>query len=88
MWLYLYKLKVTVVDFSLPQELAVVVEDLRICTFKMADDQERRFCFEVVTPTRSSMLQADSEALRRTWITYLEGGIARALRITASNKVL
>ena len=64
-----------------------MVEDLRICTIKMADDQERRFCFEVVTPARSSMLQADSEALRRTWMTYLEGGIARALRITASSKV-
>ena len=65
----------------------IVVEDLRICTFKMADDLERRFCFEVVTPTRSSMLQADSEALKKTWMTYLEGGIARALRISASNKV-
>ena len=65
----------------------MVVEDLRICTFKMAEDLERRFCFEVVTPTRSSMLQADSEALRKTWVTYLEGGIARALRISASNKV-
>ena len=65
----------------------MVVEDLRICTFKMAEDLERRFCFEVVTPIRSSMLQADSEALRKTWMTYLEGGIARALRISASNKV-
>ena len=65
----------------------MVVEDLRICTFKMAEDLERRFCFEVVTPMRSSMLQADSEALRKTWMTYLEGGIARALRISASNKV-
>lgn len=53
----------------------------------MADDLERRFCFEVVTPARSSMLQADSEALRKTWLAYLEGGIARALRISASGKV-
>lgn len=65
----------------------VVVEDLRICTIKMAEDLDRRFCFEVVTPIRSSLLQADSEAWRRTWMAYLEGGIARALRITASNKV-
>ena len=54
---------------------------------KYADDLERRFCFEVVTPVRSCMLQADSDALRKKWVTYLEAGIARALRISASNKV-
>ena len=64
-----------------------VAEDLRICTVKLAEDLERRFCFEVVTPTRSCMLQADSEVLRKKWLTYLEAGIARALRISASNKV-
>ena len=53
---------------------------------KYADDLERRFCFEVVTPIRSCMLQADSDALRKKWLAYLEAGIARALRISASNK--
>lgn len=64
-----------------------MVEDLRICSVKFADELERRFCFEVVTPTRSSMLQAESEALRKKWSMYLEAGIARALRGSASNKV-
>ena len=64
-----------------------MAEDLRICTVKMAEDLERRFCFEVVTPSRSCTLQADSEAARRRWYSYLEAGIVRALRITASNKV-
>jgi len=64
-----------------------VAEDLRICSVKRAEDQERRFCFEVVTPTRSCMLQADSEALRRKWLSYLEAGIARALNVSASSKV-
>ena len=68
------------------QEFAVA-EDLRICTVKYAGDLERRFCFEVVTPIRSCMLQADSEALRKKWVAHLEAGIARALRISASNKV-
>ena len=72
--------------FGAIQEFAVA-EDLRICTVKYADDLERRFCFEVVTPMRSCMLQADSDALRKKWVTYLEAGIARALRISASNKV-
>lgn len=64
-----------------------MIDDLRICTVKLADDLERRFCFEVVSPSRSSMLQADTEALRRKWCYYLEAGVARALRVTSSNKV-
>ena len=69
------------------QDVVTVAEDLRICTVKNTEELERRFCFEVVTNIRSCMLQADSEALRRKWVTYLEAGIARALRISASNKV-
>lgn len=30
----------------------VVVEDLRLCTVKHCEDIERRFCFEVVSPTK------------------------------------
>ncbi|PKU30516.1 arf-gap with coiled- ank repeat and ph domain-containing protein 3 [Limosa lapponica baueri] len=33
--------------------LTVVVEDLRLCTVKPCEDIERRFCFEVVSPTKS-----------------------------------
>ena len=73
--------------FYLPKEYGIVVEDLRICSVKLADDLERRFCFEVVTPTRSSMLQAESEALRKKWCMYLEAGIGHALRGSYSNKV-
>ena len=54
---------------------------------KYAEDQERRFCFEVVTPNKSCMLQADSDAQRKKWMAYLEAGVARALRISFSAKV-
>ncbi|KAL5491230.1 hypothetical protein EMCRGX_G016477 [Ephydatia muelleri] len=63
-----------------------VADDLRICTVKYAEDQERRFCFEVVTPNKSCMLQADSDAQRKKWVAYLEAGVARALRISMSAK--
>lgn len=63
-----------------------VADDLRICTVKYAEDQERRFCFEVVTPNKSCMLQADSDAQRKKWVAYLEAGVARALRISFSAK--
>nr|XP_006127206.1 arf-GAP with coiled-coil, ANK repeat and PH domain-containing protein 3 [Pelodiscus sinensis] len=45
---------------KLKDVLTVVVEDLRLCTVKPCEDIERRFCFEVVSPTKSCMLQADS----------------------------
>ncbi len=65
----------------------MIADDLRLCTVKLPDDLERRFCFEIVSPSRSCMLQADSEVDRKKWCMYLEAGIARALRVTTSNKV-
>uniref|UniRef100_A0A8C3HSV1 Arf-GAP with coiled-coil, ANK repeat and PH domain-containing protein n=1 Tax=Chrysemys picta bellii TaxID=8478 RepID=A0A8C3HSV1_CHRPI len=58
----------------------VVVEDLRLCTVKHCEDIERRFCFEVVSPTKSCMLQADSEKLRQAWIKSVQTSIATAYR--------
>ncbi|XP_075717861.1 arf-GAP with coiled-coil, ANK repeat and PH domain-containing protein 2 isoform X2 [Rhinoderma darwinii] len=58
----------------------VVVEDLRLCTVKHCEDIERRFCFEVVSPTKSCMLQADSEKLRLAWIKAVQTSIATAYR--------
>ncbi|RLV82427.1 hypothetical protein DV515_00016659, partial [Chloebia gouldiae] len=60
--------------------LTVVVEDLRLCTVKPCEDIERRFCFEVVSPTKSCMLQADSEKLRQAWIQAVQASIACAYR--------
>uniref|UniRef100_A0A3P8WEU1 Arf-GAP with coiled-coil, ANK repeat and PH domain-containing protein n=1 Tax=Cynoglossus semilaevis TaxID=244447 RepID=A0A3P8WEU1_CYNSE len=58
----------------------VVVEDLRLCTVKHCEDIERRFCFEVVSPTKSCMMQADSEKLRQAWIKAVQNSIASAFR--------
>ncbi|XP_063057928.1 arf-GAP with coiled-coil, ANK repeat and PH domain-containing protein 2-like isoform X2 [Engraulis encrasicolus] len=58
----------------------VVVEDLRLCTVKHCEDIERRFCFEVVSPTKSCMLQADSEKLRQAWVKAVQNSIATAFR--------
>ncbi|GAA6111946.1 arf-GAP with coiled-coil, ANK repeat and PH domain-containing protein 2 isoform X7 [Tachysurus ichikawai] len=58
----------------------VVVEDLRLCTVKHCEDIERRFCFEVVSPTKSCMMQADSEKLKQAWIRAMQNSIATAFR--------
>ena len=34
------------------QETHVVAEDLRLCAVKNVADIERRFCFEIVAPTK------------------------------------
>ncbi|XP_069655853.1 arf-GAP with coiled-coil, ANK repeat and PH domain-containing protein 1 isoform X2 [Haliaeetus albicilla] len=56
----------------------VVVEDLRLCTVKPCPDLERRFCFEVVSPSKSCVLQADSAGQQRAWLSAVQSSIASA----------
>ncbi|XP_020729462.1 arf-GAP with coiled-coil, ANK repeat and PH domain-containing protein 3 [Odocoileus virginianus] len=65
---------------KLKDVLTVVVDDLRLCSVKPCEDVERRFCFEVVSPTKSCMLQADSEKLRQAWVQAVQASIASAYR--------
>uniref|UniRef100_A0A7N8YDP8 Arf-GAP with coiled-coil, ANK repeat and PH domain-containing protein n=1 Tax=Mastacembelus armatus TaxID=205130 RepID=A0A7N8YDP8_9TELE len=65
---------------KLKDSLTVVVEDLRLCSVKPSEDNERRFCFEVVSPTKSCMLQAESEKLRQAWIQAVQASIASAYK--------
>ncbi|XP_048373690.1 arf-GAP with coiled-coil, ANK repeat and PH domain-containing protein 1 [Sphaerodactylus townsendi] len=58
--------------------LTVVVEDLRLCTVKPCPDHERRFCFEVVSPSKSCLLQADSERHQQAWVGAVQYSIASA----------
>ncbi|XP_036985109.2 arf-GAP with coiled-coil, ANK repeat and PH domain-containing protein 1 [Artibeus jamaicensis] len=58
--------------------VTVVVDDLRLCTVKLCPDSERRFCFEVVSPSKSCLLQADSERLLHLWISAVQSSIVTA----------
>mgnify|MGYP002715748920 FL=1 len=55
-------------------------EDLRLCTVKPAVDCERRFCFEVLSPSKCHMLQADSNEMYTAWINALQKGIGAAIQ--------
>lgn len=55
-------------------------EDLRICTVRPANDSDRRFCFEVISPTKSHILQADSGEMLSTWMMALHQGIDAAIQ--------
>ncbi|KTF86275.1 hypothetical protein cypCar_00031138 [Cyprinus carpio] len=62
------------------EQITVVVEDLRLCTVKPCSEQDRRFCFEVVSPSKSCLLQADSERQQQSWITAVQNSIASAFQ--------
>ncbi|XP_067144380.1 arf-GAP with coiled-coil, ANK repeat and PH domain-containing protein 2 [Centruroides vittatus] len=57
----------------------IMEEDLRLCSVKIATDIDRRFCFEVLSPTKSHMLQADSEETFQQWVSALQEGIDCAI---------
>ncbi|XP_012512958.1 PREDICTED: arf-GAP with coiled-coil, ANK repeat and PH domain-containing protein 3 isoform X3 [Propithecus coquereli] len=61
--------------FSIQNSQLVYQKKLKPC-----EDIERRFCFEVVSPTKSCMLQADSEKLRQAWVQAVQASIASAYR--------
>jgi Arf-GAP/coiled-coil/ANK repeat/PH domain-containing protein len=44
-------------------------EDLRLCLVRPLMDIERRFCFEVISPTKSHVLQADSDDIAKVNIS-------------------
>ena len=54
--------------------MTVAVEDIRLCTVRTADDAERRFCFEVISPGKSFLLQGDSDEVREAWISAIQVG--------------
>nr|AAH73417.1 MGC80883 protein [Xenopus laevis] len=58
--------------------LTVVIVDLRLCAVKLCPEAERRFCFEVVSPAKSCMLQAESERVLQLWVSAVQRSITTA----------
>ncbi|XP_055849506.1 arf-GAP with coiled-coil, ANK repeat and PH domain-containing protein 2 isoform X1 [Episyrphus balteatus] len=64
---------------------SVMEEDLRICTVRPVNDGDRRFCFEVISPTKSHTLQADSAEMLQAWIGALQRSIGAAIQYNSIN---
>ncbi|XP_034243344.1 arf-GAP with coiled-coil, ANK repeat and PH domain-containing protein 2 isoform X2 [Thrips palmi] len=62
------------------EDVTIMEEDLRLCTVKPVVDGDRRFCFEVVSPNKSHILQADSEEMYQAWIDAMQKGIGAAFQ--------
>ena len=50
----------------------IVVQDLKLCTVKLLEELDRRYCFEVVTPTKTLTLQAETDRERSRWCEILQ----------------
>lgn len=45
--------------------------NLRVCSVKLADNADRRFCFELISPNRILTLQAENEQDMQDWVHCL-----------------
>lgn len=81
-WFYLSDNQLVYRKRTGEENVTVMEEDLRLCSVKPVVDAERRFCFEVLSPTKSHMLQADSEDMYQAWVQALQQGIGAAIRHT------
>ncbi|XP_044012734.1 arf-GAP with coiled-coil, ANK repeat and PH domain-containing protein 2 isoform X2 [Aphidius gifuensis] len=61
-------------------DYTIMEKDLRICSVKPVVDCDRRNCFEVVSPKRSHILQADSEKIYLAWIVATQQAIGAAIQ--------
>lgn len=63
----------------LKDDQTVLAEDLRLCKVRPTEEPiERRFVFEVVSPTKSWILQADSDSLKTEWMEAMQASINKA----------
>ncbi|KAL6263637.1 hypothetical protein P5V15_006422 [Pogonomyrmex californicus] len=58
----------------------IMEEDLRLCTVKPVVDCDRRNCFEVLSPTKSHMSQADSVETYLAWVAAIQQAIGAAIQ--------
>ncbi|KAE9533921.1 hypothetical protein AGLY_009000 [Aphis glycines] len=79
-WFYLKNNQLAYSKRNGENVFTVMEDDLGICSVKPAYDSERRFCFEVLSPSKSHILQADSEYVYKLWIETIQQGIENAIR--------
>lgn len=68
----------------------VMEEDLRLLTVKAVDraETDRRYCFEILSPHKSHILQADSDSACKTWISAIQAGINAAFHDTDRKSIV
>ena len=72
-------------------EQPTIAANLRLCTVKpyFGDSSaDRRFCFELVSPVKSYVLQAENEREMNEWIEVIQNAIGKALNTDISHDTL
>ena len=60
--------------------------NLLLCTVRPARDVERRFCFEIVNPFLTLILQAEGEENLQNWMQIIQNAIANQLNNQTTKK--
>lgn len=79
-WFYLRDNQLQYVKRGKDEESTIMEEDLRICTVRPTNDSDRRFCFEIISPLKSHILQADSAEIMNAWISALHKRIDASIQ--------
>ena len=79
-WFYLRDNQLQYVKRDKDEEPTIMEEDLRICTVRPINDSDRRFCFEIISPLKSHILQADSSEIMNAWIAALHKQIDASIQ--------
>lgn len=79
-WFYLRDNQLQYVKRDKDEEPTVMEEDLRICTVRPINESDRRFCFEIISPLKSHILQADSAEIMNAWIAALHKRIDASIQ--------
>ncbi|CAF4793597.1 unnamed protein product [Rotaria sp. Silwood1] len=59
---------------------SVMISDLRLCTIRPSNDNDRRFVFEIISPNSTHLLQADSQIECDQWINSLQLAITNLFK--------
>ena len=61
------------------EESPTIIIDLRLCSVKPAEIPDRRFCFELISPIKSYLLQAENDIEMLKWIEAIQQSISIAI---------
>lgn len=84
-WFYLTDKQLVYRKRTGEEHATIMEEDMKLCTVRPVVDSERRFCFEVISPNKIHMVQADSEESYKAWIQALQESIGAAIQDSKSH---
>ncbi|KAI8977531.1 hypothetical protein BDF20DRAFT_836322 [Mycotypha africana] len=71
---------------SSKEEDGVASINLRVCSVRISDHHDRRFCFEVISPNRVLVLQAENEQQMEEWISSIRTASHAALNSSSNDE--